>query len=72
MTPIEIQQAIETNLLGSIAVVTSNDGHHFEANVKCSAFANLSLLEQHRLVYDAIGPAVGGIIHALSLTTHVE
>jgi stress-induced morphogen len=44
-------------------------GDHFRATVVAEAFAGLSRLEQHRLVYGIFGNEVGGPIHALSLKT---
>ena len=65
----EIKQAIETNIIGAQANVSSDDGHHFAAEVIYAGFSGKSLLEQHKMVYGAIGSAVGDAIHALSLTT---
>ena len=65
----EIKKLIEQNLSGSKALVTSDDGHHFAAEVIWDQFAGKSLLEQHQLVYQAIGDAVGNAIHALSIET---
>ena len=47
----------------------TGDGHHFNAVVSSPAFAGLSRIAQHRLVYDVFGPEVGGRIHALSIQT---
>jgi stress-induced morphogen len=44
-------------------------GDHFRATVVAEAFAGLSRLEQHRLVYGIFGDEVGGPIHALSIKT---
>ena len=44
-------------------------GDHFRATVTSPAFAGLSRIQQHRLVYDVFGDEIGGAIHALSLTT---
>lgn len=68
----EIKQAIEANLPGAIARVYSNDGHHFDAEIVYSGFADKSLIEQHRMVYKAIGDSVGNAIHALSLNTKIN
>lgn len=69
MKPEEIKSLIESNLQGARAIVTSDDGHHYSAEVCCPSFEGKPLLVQHRMVYDAIGPAVGRAIHALALTT---
>jgi stress-induced morphogen len=36
------------------------------------AFAGLSRIAQHKLVYDVFGADIGGPIHALSLSTKAE
>ena len=65
----EIKKKIEENLPESIAHVTSADNIHFDARVYCPQFAELNLVKQHQLVYQAIGNAVGVDIHALTLFT---
>jgi stress-induced morphogen len=47
-------------------------GDHFQATVVSPAFAGLSRIEQHRLVYGVFGEEIGGPIHALSLRTETE
>jgi stress-induced morphogen len=42
---------------------------HFQALVVTSAFQGKSRLEQHRLVYAALGDLMHAQIHALALTT---
>ena len=42
---------------------------HYEAKVVSQAFAGRSALEQHRMVYGALGPAMEGPVHALALRT---
>jgi len=67
-TPEELKQRIEAGIPGSHAEVTG-DGHHFEASVSAPAFAGISRIAQHKLVYDVFGPEVGDRIHALSIKT---
>ena len=67
-TPEELKQRIEAGIPGARAEV-SGDGHHFNAVVTAPAFAGLSRIAQHRLVYDVFGPEVGDRIHALSIQT---
>ena len=43
---------------------------HYEAQVVSEAFVGKSLLEQHQLVYAALGAAMHGPIHALALKTY--
>jgi len=42
---------------------------HFQAVVVASAFDGKSRVEQHKLVYAALGELMDGAIHALALTT---
>ena len=45
-------------------------GDHFQVTVASPWFAGLSLIEQHRLVYDALaGPLADGTIHELRIRT---
>jgi acid stress-induced BolA-like protein IbaG/YrbA len=67
-TPEELKERIEAGIPGATAQVTG-DGHHFNAVVTAAAFAGLSRLAQHRLVYDVFGEEVGDRIHALSIQT---
>ena len=69
MTKEEIQQLIEAGLPGARARVIGDDGQHFEAEVTCAAFAGKPLLEQHRMVYLALGEKMGREIHALRIKT---
>lgn len=69
MEPRELKQLIEERLPGSQASVTG-DGRHFQAVVLSNQFAGKTLLEQHRMVYAALGGRLGTeALHALSLTT---
>jgi len=73
-SPIEIKQRIEAAIPGARAEVEdyTGGGDHFRAEVCASAFAGLSRIEQHRLVYSVFGEEIGGPIHALSLKTQSE
>ena len=42
---------------------------HFHIKIRSERFANMSLLEQHRLVYDTIKTEFGEGLHALALDT---
>jgi len=68
--PEDIQRMIEAGLPGAQVRVQGDDGQHFEAVVVSSAFAGKSLVQQHQMVYRALGDNMrDGIIHALSLKT---
>jgi acid stress-induced BolA-like protein IbaG/YrbA len=64
----EIKQRIEDGLPQATADVTG-DGQHFRAEIVSPAFAGLSRLQQHKLVYEIFGDELGARIHALSLKT---
>ena len=44
-------------------------GDHWHLEIVSGAFAGKSLVEQHQLVYRALGPWMKGPIHALALDT---
>jgi stress-induced morphogen len=43
---------------------------HYQARVVSQAFEGKTLIEQHQLVYRALGDAMHGPIHALALKTY--
>lgn len=45
------------------------DGDHFAATVESSAFVGHTRVQQHQMVYSALQGRVGGVLHALALTT---
>lgn len=47
----------------------SGDGHHFEALIVSAAFRGKSRVQQHQLVYRALGERMREEIHALSMQT---
>lgn len=47
----------------------AGDGDHFRARIVSSAFAGMSRVRQHQLVYQAMKGKVGGLLHALALET---
>ena len=69
MSPDEISQQIASALPGATVRVASDDGVHFAALVVAPQFAGLRSLQRHQIVYRALGGAMGGAIHALSLDT---
>ncbi len=69
MSPEEVSRQIETALPGATVRVASGDGVHFQALVIAPQFSGLRALQRHQLVYRALGAAMGGTIHALSLDT---
>jgi stress-induced morphogen len=49
----------------------AGDGDHFAAHVVSKAFAGVPRVKQHQMVYEALGGRMGGVLHALALTTAV-
>ena len=47
----------------------AGDGDHWAAKVTSPSFVGKSRVQQHKLVYDALGGRMGGELHALQLTT---
>jgi len=47
----------------------AGDGDHWAATVISSAFAGKTKIQQHQMVYAALGGRMGGVLHALKLTT---
>ena len=48
------------------------DGDHYAMRVVSSAFKGLSRVQQHQLVYNALGGRMGKELHALALQTLVK
>jgi acid stress-induced BolA-like protein IbaG/YrbA len=67
--PKSIEQSIRAGLACTHLEV-SGDGAHFEAVVVSPAFAGLSRVRQHQLVYGALGDRMRAEIHALSMKTY--
>jgi acid stress-induced BolA-like protein IbaG/YrbA len=68
VTPQDIKRWIEQGLETQI-VESDGDGHHFEATVVSAAFRGRTRVQQHQLVYAALGERMKAEIHALSLQT---
>ena len=49
----------------------AGDGDHYAATVTSAAFAGKSRVQQHQMVYAALQGNMGGVLHALALTTSV-
>lgn len=74
MEPHEVASIIESQLEDAAATVEpsrqADDDDHLQAVVVSPAFEGRSLVEQHELVYDALGDHMTRDIHALELTTY--
>jgi acid stress-induced BolA-like protein IbaG/YrbA len=51
-------------------VEVRGDGHHFEAVIVSAAFRGKPRVQQHQLVYAALGERMREEIHALSMQTY--
>jgi stress-induced morphogen len=49
----------------------AGDGDHYAATVTSAAFKGMPRVRQHQMVYDALKGNMGGVLHALALTTVV-
>ncbi len=74
MTPEDVERLIEAELEDADATVgharDAHDDDHLTATVVSPAFEGLSLVDQHQLVYDALGEHMTTEIHALELSTY--
>jgi stress-induced morphogen len=73
MSAAEIEGLIREGLPGAEITVEdlAGDGNHYRARVVSPAFRGKSRVQQHQMVYQALGGRMGGILHALALTTAV-
>jgi stress-induced morphogen len=49
----------------------AGDGDHFAATVTSATFKGMPRVKQHQLVYAALQGNMGGVLHALALTTKI-
>jgi acid stress-induced BolA-like protein IbaG/YrbA len=68
VAPEDVKRYIAENLACQHLQV-SGDGHHFEAVIVSEAFRGKSRVQQHQLVYQALGERMREEIHALSMQT---
>lgn len=50
----------------------AGDGDHYAATVISPSFAGKTKIQQHQMVYGALGGRMGGVLHALKLTTMAQ
>jgi stress-induced morphogen len=69
----EIEALIRQELPGAEVTITdlAGDGDHYSAHVVWAGFAGKPRVAQHKAVYAALGGRMGGVLHALQLTTEV-
>ena len=68
VTPESIKQSILAGL-DCKHVEVSGDGHHWEAVIVSEAFSGKNKVQQHQMVYKALGDRMREEIHALSMKT---
>jgi len=73
MPAAEIEALIRAALPDAEVEITdlAGDGDHYAARVVCESFRGKSLVQRHKLVYEALGGRMGGELHALQLKTEV-
>ncbi|MDQ2765500.1 MAG: BolA family transcriptional regulator [Pseudomonadota bacterium] len=69
----EIEALIVSNIPGARVEITdlAGDGDHYAARVVSESFRGVPRIKQHQAVYAALGGRMGGVLHALQLTTAV-
>ena len=69
----EIETLIRQGIPDAVVDITdlAGDGDHYAAHVVSETFRGLPRVKQHQAVYAALGGRMGGVLHALQLTTAV-
>lgn len=73
MAATDIERMIKTAFPDAVIEIKdlAGDGDHYAAHVVSAAFKGKSRVQQHQMVYGALGGRMGGVLHALQLTTSV-
>lgn len=66
----QLENYITQHLSCDFIEVRGDDGTHFEALIVSSAFEGKRMVQQHQLVYTALGDRMKQEIHALSMKTY--
>ena len=69
VTSESIKLHIENTLPCELVRVEGDDGHHFSAIIVSTEFRDKNMVQQHQLVYRALGKKMEEEIHALSIKT---
>ena len=74
MDQTEMENLIKASLPDAEITITdlAGDNNHFSSHVASSLFEGKSRIQQHKMIYDALGDKVGGILHALSIKTSIK
>jgi stress-induced morphogen len=67
----EIELLIKEALPGADVTITDlrGDGDHYACHVVAKEFRGKTRIQQHQIVYEALGGRMGGELHALALQT---
>lgn len=65
----QLETYITQNLACDYIKVLGDDGTHFEAVIVSPDFVGKNMVQQHQLVYGALGDRMRAEIHALSMRT---
>ena len=68
----KLEEIIKNNIKDSQIIIRdiNNDNNHFDIIIISDQFEGLSLIKQHRLVYDALDGIITKTIHAIQLKTY--
>ena len=69
VNPEQVKSYIEEGLACELVHV-AGDGHHFEAVIVSAAFTGKNKVQQHQIVYRALGDRMREEIHAFSMQTY--
>ncbi len=71
MDPQVIEQLIKDALPDAKVTIRDlqGDGDHYAAHVVSDAFRDKTRIQQHQMIYDALGGRMGDELHALALRT---
>ena len=67
----EIEDLIKAAFPDAVVTIEDlrGDGDHYACSVASAAFEGKSRVQQHQMVYQALGGRMGGELHALALQT---
>ena len=67
----EIEALMKTAFPDALVTIEDlrGDGDHYAATIISKKFEGLNKIQQHKLVYDALGEKMGYTLHALSIKT---
>lgn len=73
MNAYEIQTLIADGIADATVEIKdlAGDGEHYAATVTAESFRGKSRVQQHQMVYKALGGRMGAELHALALTTKI-